>query len=45
MADHRQLQALWAVHQEQVLPKIIDLAGGDSTEELRVELDEYDRYV
>eukprot|EP00026_Physarum_polycephalum_P024006 Phypoly_transcript_29851.p1 GENE.Phypoly_transcript_29851~~Phypoly_transcript_29851.p1 ORF type:complete len:140 (+),score=19.61 Phypoly_transcript_29851:33-422(+) len=39
------LQKLWNEHQEQVLPKIIDLAGGDSTEELRKELDLYDSHV
>lgn len=39
------LTKLWNVHQESVLPKIIDLANGDSTEELRDELDTYDTYV
>lgn len=39
------LQKLWNEHQDMVLPKIIDLEGGDSTEELRKELDAYDRYV
>lgn len=40
---HAKLKKLWDVHQERVLPKIIDYSGA-STEELRADLDAYDRY-